>query len=179
MRGIYDRGVVKTGRSKLGRWVALGVAAVIAVAAAAYACVERRYTANVQRGAFEGAVTVYPYNFTRYDVAYSTTTGLRMIVDANAAAGTEAQTFGYKPESPDAPLNVLWRYASGPDATPEGVYPFQVTLPQPRRPSGQVVLELRIYPSGKVAARYAAKPLVSDVGNLAPELPGKDWVTNQ
>ena len=179
MRGIYDRGVVKTGRSKLGRWVALGVAAVIAVAAAPYACVERRYTANVQRGAFEGAVTVYPYNFTRYDVAYSTTTGLRMIVDANAAAGTEAQTFGYKPESPDAPLNVLWRYASGPDATPEGVYPFQVTLPQPRRLSGQVVLELRIYPSGKVAARYAAKPLVSDVGNLAPELPGKDWVTNQ
>jgi len=171
--------VVKTGRSKLGRRVALGVAAVIAVAAATYAYVERSYTANVQRGAFEGAVTVYPYNFTRYDVAYSTTTGLRMIVDANAATGTEAQTFGYKPESPDAPLNVLWRYASGPDATPEGVYPFQVTLPQPRRPSGHVVLELRIYPSGKVAARYAAKPLVSDVGNLAPELPGKDWVANQ
>lgn len=176
---MSERGQGKSGRSKLGRWVALGVLAVIAVAAGVYVYVERSHTENVQRGAFEGAVTVYPYNFTPYDVAYSATPGLRMIVDANAAAGIDAQTFGYKPESPDAPLNVLWRYASGPDATPEGEYPFQATLPQPKRPSGHVVLELRIYPSGKVAARYAKKPLVSDVGNLAPELPGNDWVTNQ
>ena len=76
-------------------------------------------------------------------------------------------------------MKILWRYASGPQAAPQGDYPFQVTLAQPRRPEGEVVLELRIYPDGKAATRYVKMPLVSDFSNVSPELPGNDWVTNR
>ncbi len=176
---MSERGQGKSGRSKLGRWVALGVAAVIAVAAGAYVYVERSGTRSVQRSALEGTVTVYAYNFTPYDIAYSTTRGQRWFADANDASGKNAYGFGYKPTSPEAPLEVSWRYDSGPQATEEGDYPFHVTLPQPKRPAGEVVLELRLYPEGKVAARYSKTPLGLASGNVDPELPGKDWVSNR
>ncbi len=179
MRGISDRGVVKTGRSKLGRWVALGVAAVIAMVAGAYVYEGRSDMQNFQRSALEGAVTVYAYNFTPYDIAYSTTPGRRWFSDANDASGKNAYGFGYKPTSPEAPLDVSWRYNSGPQATEDGNYPFHATFLQPKRPAGEVVLELRFYPDGKVAARYATTPLGLASGNVDPELPGNDWVSNR
>ncbi|MCY1385190.1 hypothetical protein D9M69_735390 [compost metagenome] len=107
------------------------------------------------------------------------TPGLRDTIRAESARGLDSQSFGYKPAAPDAPMRILWRYASGPQATEEGDYPFQVTLPQPERPAGRVALELRIYPEGKVAARYVNVPLVSEFSNVAPELPGSGWVTNR
>lgn len=124
-------------------------------------------------------VSVFPYNFTPYKIVYSLMPGRTWDARANAARGTSVQTFGYKPENAESPLKVSWRYACGPDATPDGEYPFQVTLPQPRRPEGSVVLELRMYPQGKVAARYVLLPLVSEFSNVDPELPGNDWVTNR
>lgn len=107
------------------------------------------------------------------------TPGLRWFSDANDASGKSAQGSGYKPASPDAPMDIFWRYGSGPQATEEGDYPFHVRLPQPKRPAGDVVLELRIYEEGKVAARYMKIPLVSDFSNVAPELPGDNWVSNR
>ncbi len=76
-------------------------------------------------------------------------------------------------------MSISWRYESGPDAAGEGRFPFQVTLSQPQRPAGEIVVELRIYPEGKAAVRYAKSPLVSDSSNVAPELPGTDWVSNR
>lgn len=174
-----DRGQAKARGSKLGRRIALGALVLIVAAAAAYAYVARTYTAKVQRGMFEGAVTVYSYNFTPYDIAYSMTPGLRWFSDANDASGKNAQGSGYKPASPDASMDISWRYDSGPQATQEGEYPFHVTLPQPKRPEGDVVLELRLYPEGKAAARYVNVPLVSDFSNVDPELPGDNWVSNR
>ncbi|CAB3813083.1 hypothetical protein LMG26854_00606 [Achromobacter aegrifaciens] len=176
---MSERGQGKSGRSKLGRWVALGVLAVIAVAAGAYVYVERSQTQNFQRSALEGSVAVYAYNFTQYDVAYSLMPGRRWFARANSARGDNMQLFGYKPAAPDAPMQISWRYDSGPQETAEEDYPFVVTLPQPRRPAGAVVLELRIYPDGKAAARYVTRPLVSEFSDVDPALPGNDWVTNQ
>lgn len=176
---MSERNQGKTGRSQLGRLVALGVLAVIAVAAGAYVYVERSQTQNFQRSALEGSVAVYSYNFTQYDVAYSLMPGLRWIARANSATGNNVQSFGYRPAASDAPMQISWRYDSGPQATGEGDYPFVVMLPQPQRPAGAVVLELRIYPDGKAAARYVTRPLVSDFSNVAPELPGSDWVSNR
>jgi len=176
---MSDRGQAKPRSSKLGRWIALGVLALAVIAAAGYAYVARTSTANIQSGMFDGAVSVYAYNFTPYDIAYSMTPGLRWFADANDASGKSVQSSGYKPASADAPMDISWRYASGPQATEEGNYPFQVKLPQPKRPAGDVVLELRLYPEGKVAARYANVPLVSDFSNVDPDLPGGDWVSNR
>lgn len=160
------------------RSVWLALAAVGAVAAAAGYAVNRASTPS-QPGLFSGAVTVYAYNFTPYSIDYSLTPGLSRGLRADSARGNDVQGFGYKPASADAPMKILWRYASGPQAAPQGDYPFQVTLAQPRRPEGEVVLELRIYPDGKAAARYVKMPLVSDFSNVSPELPGNDWVTNR
>lgn len=176
---MSERSGMKVRRSKLGRWVAPGVAAAIAVAAGAYVYIERSQLKDIQRSALEGSVAVYSYNFTQYDVAYSLMPGLRWFARANSATGNNLQSFGYKPATPDAPMQISWRYDSGPQKTAEGDYPFIVTLPQPRRPAGAVVLELRIYPDGKAAARYVTRPLVSEFSNVDPALPGNDWVTNQ
>ncbi|MBC9903235.1 MULTISPECIES: hypothetical protein [Achromobacter] len=176
---MSEREQGKAGRSKLGRWVALGVLAVIAVAAGAYVYVERSQAQNVQRSALEGALTVYAYNFTPYDVAYSMRPGIRRSVHANSARGNDVQAFGYRPAAPDEPMSISWRYESGPQAAEEGNFPFQVTFPQPQRPAGEVVVELRIYPEGKAAVRYVKSPLVSDFSNVASELQGSDWVTNR
>jgi hypothetical protein len=176
---MSERSGMKAGHSKLRRRIALGVLAVIVVSAGAYAYMARSHTANVQRVDSEGALTVYAYNFTPYDIAYSMRPGIRRSVHANSARGNDVQAFGYKPTAPDAPMSISWRYESGPDAAEEGNFPFQVTLSQPQRPAGEVVVELRIYPEGKAAVRYVKSPLVSDFSNVAPELPGSDWVSNR
>lgn len=176
---MSERSGMKARRSKLGRWVALGVAAAIAVAAGAYVYIERSQLKDIQRSSLEGSAAVYSYNFTQYDVAYSLMPGRRWFAEANSARGDHMQLFGYKPAAPDAPMQISWRYDSGPQETAEEDYPFVVTLPQPRRPAGAVVLELRIYPDGKAAARYVTRPLVSEFSNVDPALPGNDWVTGQ
>ena len=159
--------------------IALSALVLVAAVVAVYGYTARNVAAQQQTSPLVGMVSVYPYNFTPYKIVYSLMPGRTWDARANAARGTSVQTFGYKPETAESPLKVSWRYASGPEATPDGEYPFQVTLPQPKRPQGSVVLELRMYPQGKVAARYVTLPLVSEFSNVDPELPGNDWVTNR
>jgi len=119
-------------------------------------------------------VTVYPYNFTGRPVEYLISPGLLGYLPAGAADGRTVLKDAYVPAADGAPLPVRWRYAG--EGQGGSAYRYAVTLPAPERPAGDVVLTVRFYPDGEVAARYTTAPETAAAGGQVPySLPGPGW----
>ena len=129
------------------------------------------------------AVSVVPYNFTKYGIDYRIGERWGGSVQPGEANGHGVLLYAYVPGESGAPMIISWRYVTGEyqGKYQEGSqeYMYTVTLPEPSRKVSDNTLMIRFYPDGKVAVRYTDEPDYSDLENISPRLNKSDWETNQ